>query len=81
MNLTKLKELKRELSEVRKEAVAASIAGDRNRADCLTSKAVGMKSTIDLAEKVLDARGHQDAVGELEGVERVISALSPVPKC
>lgn len=72
--------LKHELAETRNEAVAAHLAGDKARADCLTGKAVGMKSTIDLAERVWRNKD-KAAVGELEGMERVIDALSPLPKC
>ena len=81
MELDKLKELKAELARVRKEAVAASIAGDQERAECLTSKAVGMKSTIDIAEKAMGGSRDQSAVGELEGMEHVLTKLTPVPKC
>jgi hypothetical protein len=72
--------LKNELTEVRNQAVTAHIAGDKAKADCLTGKAVGMKSTIDVAERVFKARD-REAIGELEGMERVIEALSPLPKC
>ena len=72
--------LKNELTEIRNQAVTAHIAGDKARADCLTGKAVGMKSTLEIAERVLKARD-REAVGELEGMERVIEALSPLPKC
>lgn len=72
--------LKTELSEVRNQAVTAHIAGDKAKADCLTGKAVGMKSTLELAERILKARD-REAIGELEGMERVIEALSPLPKC
>ena len=72
--------LRDELAEIRKDAVAAHIAGDKHKADCLTGKAVGMKSTLDIAERVV-IRSDREAVGELEGMERVISALSPLPKC
>ena len=81
MDSGKLKELKAELSRVRKEAVAASIAGHQARAECLTSKAVGMKGTIEIAEKALSEERDHGAVGELEGMERVLAALSPLPKC
>ena len=47
--------LKNELTEVRNQAVTAHIAGDKAKADCLTGKAVGMKSTIDVAERVFKA--------------------------
>jgi hypothetical protein len=72
--------LKHELAEVRNEAVVAHLAGDRPKADCLTGKAVGMKSALAIAERILR---HEDkeAIGELEGMERVIDALSPLPKC
>jgi hypothetical protein len=72
--------LRDELAEIRKEAVAAHISGDKQKADCLTGKAVGMKSTLDIAERIL-TRSDREAVGELEGMERVISALAPLPKC
>lgn len=72
--------LKNELTEVRNQAVTAHIAGDKAKADCLTGKAVGMKSTIDVAERVFKA-SDREAIGELEGMERVIEALSPLPKC
>lgn len=72
--------LKTELVEVRNQAVTAHIAGDKGRADCLTGKAVGMKSTLELAERILKARD-REAIGELEGMERVIEALSPLPRC
>jgi hypothetical protein len=72
--------LKSELTEIRNQAVTAHIAGDKAKADCLTGKAVGMKSTLEIAERVLKAQD-REAVGELEGMERVIEALSPLPKC
>ena len=72
--------LKHELAEVRNEAVAAHIEGNKLRADCLTGKAVGMKSAIDLAERIMRERDSA-AIGELEGMERVIDTLSPLPKC
>jgi hypothetical protein len=75
-----LGKLKNELTEIRNQAVTAHIAGDKARADCLTGKAVGMKSTLEIAERVLKARD-REAVGQLEGMERVIGALSPLPKC
>jgi hypothetical protein len=72
--------LKNELATIRKEAVAAHIAGDRARADCLTGKAVGMKSTLDLAERIVQ-KSDREAVGELEGMERVIRGLGSLPRC
>jgi hypothetical protein len=72
--------LKSELVEIRNQAVTAHIAGDKAKADCLTGKAVGMKSTLEIAERILKAQD-REAVGELEGMERVIEALSPLPKC
>ena len=72
--------LRGELVHVRREAVAAYIAGDKEKADCLTGKAVGMKSTLDIAERVA-ARRDCEAVGELEGMQRVINALAPLPQC
>jgi hypothetical protein len=72
--------LKTELSEVRNQAVTAHIAGDKAKADCLTGKAVGMKSTLELAERILKGKD-REAIGELEGMERVIEALSPLPRC
>ena len=76
----KIGKLKTELAVIRNEAIAAHISGDRAKADCLTGKAVGMKSTIDLAEKCL-REGDSQAVGELEGIEKVIRALGPLPHC
>ena len=73
-------ELREELTEVRRQAVAAFIAGDKAKADCLTGKAVGMKSTLDIAERVM-VRKDQEAVGELEGMHRVLNALEPLPNC
>ena len=72
--------LKNELAEVRNQAVSAHIAGDRAKADCLTGKAVGMKSTLEIAERMFKSND-REAIGELEGMERVIEALSPLPKC
>ena len=72
--------LRNELAEVRREAVAAYIAGNRHKADCLTGKAVGMKSTIDIAERAT-TNLDREAVGELEGMQRVIKALAPLPSC
>lgn len=69
-----------ELSEVRRQAVAAYIAGNKSKADCLTGKAVGMKSTLDIAERAVSRRD-QEAVGELEGMNRVLEALEPLPRC
>lgn len=81
MDEGKINELKAELAQVRREAVAASISGDHERAECLTSKAVGMKGTIETAEKALAKVRDQSAVGELEGMERVLRVLNPLPKC
>ncbi len=81
MDARKITNLKSELASVRREAVAAHIAGDSSKAACLTGKAVGMKSTLEVAEKILSGSSDISALGELEGVERVISALGPVPKC
>ena len=72
--------LRNELADVRREAVAAFIAGNKQKADCLTGKAVGMKSTLDIAERAA-ARRDNEAVGELEGMQRVIDALAPLPQC
>jgi hypothetical protein len=72
--------LKNELAEVRNEAVSAHISGDKAKADCLTGKAVGMKSTLEIAERMFKQKD-REAIGELEGMERVIEALSPLPKC
>ncbi|MGZ8939738.1 MAG: hypothetical protein ACXW32_11050 [Limisphaerales bacterium] len=72
--------LNTELSKVRIQAVTAHIAGDKAKADCLTGKAVGMKSTLELAERILKGKDRA-AIGELEGMERVIEALSPLPRC
>jgi hypothetical protein len=81
MNINKISNLKSELASVRQEAVAAHIAGNRDKAECLTGKAVGMKSTIEVVEKVITNQRDTSAVGELEGMERVLSTLGPVPKC
>ena len=81
MDTRKITNLKSELASIRREAVAAHIAGDQSKAACLTGKAVGMKTTLEVAEKVISASSDVSALGELEGVERVISTLSPVPKC
>ena len=75
-----LGKLKHELAEVRNEAVVAHLSGNKYKADCLTAKAVGMKSALQLAERVLREKDTA-AIGELEGMERVIDALSPLPKC
>jgi len=72
--------LKHELAEVRNEAVAAHINGNKPKADCLTGKAIGMKSALELAERAMRAKD-STAVGELEGLEHVIDALSPLPRC
>jgi hypothetical protein len=72
--------LKSELADIRNQAVTAHIAGDKQKANCLTGKAVGMKSTLEIAERVFKGKD-TEAVGELEGMERVINALSPIPKC
>ena len=71
--------LRTELAEVRKEAFAAHIAGDKAKADCLTGKAVGLNSSRAIADRILTS--DHEAVGELEGIERVISELSPLPRC
>ena len=72
--------LKSELAKVRNAAIEAHLSGDRARADCLTGKAVGMKSTLEIVERVLRSKDNE-AVGELEGMERVIQVLSPLPRC
>ena len=77
---TQIGKLKHELVELRNQAVAAHIAGNKNRADCLTGKAVGMKSALELAERILKEKD-TGAIGQLEGMERVIDELSPLPKC
>lgn len=77
----KIKDLKRELANVRKAAVAAHIAGDKDKAECLTGKAVGMQSTLEIAQRALLENEDRGAVGELEGMERVISLLQPLPRC
>jgi hypothetical protein len=77
---TQLGKLKHELAEVRNEAVVAHINGNKTKADCLTGKVVGMKSALELAERILREKDTA-AIGELEGLERVIDALSPLPKC
>lgn len=77
----KISDLRSELAKVRGQAVAAHIAGDKQRADCLTGKAVGMKSTIEVAERAFNGKCDNEAVGELEGMEHVIATLAPVPKC
>jgi hypothetical protein len=76
----KIGTLRSELADVRREAVAAYIAGNKSKADCLTGKAVGMKSTLDIAERVA-AKKDNEAVGELEGMRRVLNALEPLPNC
>jgi len=81
MDTRKITDLKSELAKVRQDAVAAHIAGERDKAECLTGKAVGMKSTLEVAEKAMTNYKDPSAVGELEGMERVITALGPVPKC
>lgn len=65
---------------MRKQAVAAHISGDKARAECLTGKAVGMKSTLEVAERLLQEQD-PEAKGELEGMERVLQVLAPLPKC
>lgn len=77
----RIKDLKRELANVREAAVAAHIAGDKATAECLTGKAVGMESTLALAERALFEDEDRTAVGELEGIERVIRLLQPLPRC
>lgn len=72
--------LKNELAEIRNQAMTAHIAGDKARAACLTGKAVGMKSTLAIAERIL-ASQDREAIGELQGIERVIEALAPIPEC
>lgn len=72
--------LRDELTELRKDAVEAHLAGDKTKADCLTGKAVGMHSILDLAERVV-RHNDREAVGELEGVERAILALGTIPRC
>lgn len=75
-----IKALRKELTALRNEAVAAHIAGDTEKADCLTGKAVGIKSTLDLAERVVEGKDRV-AIGELEGMAKVVHKLTPVPKC
>ena len=77
----KIKNLKRELADVRQAAVAAHIAGDKARAECLTGKAVGMESTLHIAERAFSESEAHEAVGELEGMERVIQLLQPLRRC
>jgi hypothetical protein len=76
----KIGKLRSELGEVRRQAVAAHLAGDKNKADCLTGKAVGMKSTLEVAERVV-MKKDPEAVGELEGMQQVLTALNPLPNC
>jgi hypothetical protein len=77
----KIKDLQRELANVRQAAVVAHIAGDKQKAECLTGKAVGMKSTLEIAERAYAEKNDPSAVGELEGMEKVISVLQPLPRC
>jgi hypothetical protein len=72
--------LREELAGVRQDAVVAHIAGNKAKAECLTGKAVGMKSILDIADRVLH-RKDQEAIGELEGIERVIRGLGAIPRC
>ncbi len=72
--------LKSEPADIRNQAVTAHIAGDKEKANCLTGKAVGMKSALEIAERVFKMKD-KEAIGELEGMERVINACSPLPKC
>jgi len=72
--------LKSELADIRNQAVTAHIAGEKEKANCLTGKAVGMKSALEIAERIFKTKD-KEAIGELEGMERVINALSPLPKC
>ena len=76
----KLGKLKNELADIRNQAVTAHISGDKAKAQCLTGKAVGMKSTLEIAERMIKSKD-QEAIGELEGMEQVINALAPLPKC
>jgi hypothetical protein len=39
-----------------------------------------MKSTLAVVERMFKGTD-REAIGELEGMERVIEALSPLPKC
>lgn len=78
---SKLLQIKRELAAVRKEAVAAHISGNHSKAECLTGKAVGMKSTLAMVEKALDREPCNASIGELEGMREVIATLGPLPKC
>ncbi|HEV8542052.1 MAG TPA: hypothetical protein VGR78_06655 [Verrucomicrobiae bacterium] len=71
--------LRDELAGVRQDAVVAHIAGNKAKAECLTGKAVGMKSILDIAERV--HRKDHEAIGELEGIERVIRGLGTIPRC
>ena len=81
MERNKIMELKKELGRVRESAVAAHIAGDRAAAECLTGKAVGMNSALQLAERAMTNKNDHEAIGELEGIERALARLSPIPKC
>jgi hypothetical protein len=76
----KFRNLSQDLAKLQKEAASAHIAGDRAKAECLTGKAVGIKHTMEIAERAfLD--DNQAAVGELEGMEHVIKALQPLKRC
>jgi hypothetical protein len=77
----KFKGLQKELVDVRQAAVAAHIAGDKAKAECLTGKAVGMKSTLEIAERAFLEGNDHSAVGELEGMQRVIASLQPLKRC
>ena len=81
MNAQKIIDLKEDLSEVRQSAVVARICGEKDKAECLTGKALGMRHAIALAEKVAGNRSERFAAGELEGIEHVIEALKPIPQC
>lgn len=81
MDRSKILELKKELGVVRESAVAAHISGDRQRADCLTGKAVGMKSALQLVDKAMTNGNDPESIGELEGIARVVKQLGSVPKC
>ena len=77
----RIKNIQRELDNIIQAALAAHIAGDKARADCLTGKAVGMKTTLEIAERSLDLKDGSAAVGELEGMDRALTLLRPLRSC
>ena len=73
-----IEHLRNEIESLRGQAVRAHMLGNKPAAECLTGKVIGMKTTLNIVDRLAD---DPKAVGEIEGMERVIEVLGPLPRC